>query len=172
MFMGLTLQEWAAVGTIVSPVVSLFALGTVIIAWRQLRQSREGARTNDVNAIYRSLLEQALRFPEFVSPRAEIVNAELKEFDGDPKEFHRYEAFVDLMLTTFDEMQSTKVDPHMRDYMVEWVACHSTYLDSKHFRKNFSTHLSETLRKLVQTGIEFDKTRSARQDRANERNVA
>ena len=157
MFLGLTLEQWAFVGTIANPIISLLALAAIVVAWQQLRETRDASAVAEANAIHRSLIEKSLEFPKFIAPNPETVNTKDEEFDCDEDEFRRYESFVELMLTTFEELAPTYSDKGTQKYMVQWLAQHRKYLDSNYFRVDFWDQLSPQLQNLVEAAIEYDK---------------
>jgi hypothetical protein len=168
----LSLDDWSKIGTIAGSVFSFLALGAVVLAWRQLTASKEeltASKEDAANAnaagMQTALLVQALEYPQFIAPEDEHVNVADEEFMGKTIEFRRYEAYVELVLTTFEYLvQSYADDKPTRKYMIQTLSLHYKYLDSGYFRKYFLEQLSPELRKLIEDGIKYafhEEVRSA-----------
>jgi hypothetical protein len=148
------------VAAIVTSVVAVWAL---LFAKQQLKQAENASVQSAINtaieaatAIYRSLLERALEYPDFVAPDSSLIDTEHETFNGSQKEFRRYEAFVDLMLTTFEAMIQLPIDKIMESYIVQWLSEHRTYLLSDYFSRLFRKMVSDQLWLLVEKGTQIE----------------
>jgi hypothetical protein len=168
----MTLQDASHLADIATAIatatMSIAAILALLFARRQLRQAEVARHSSEQNslgaaavAIYCSLLDKALEYPEFIAPDHSIVDTELETFNGDQKEFRRYEAFVDLMLTTFDAMIQLPTDEVMESYIVQWLSEHRTYLLSDYFSRHFMNGhfgkmVSDKLWLLVEKGAQIE----------------
>jgi hypothetical protein len=162
--MTLTLQDgpqWTDVMTALATLAtSVAAVVGIFFAWSQLRQARNAAKEATASAIYRSFLERALEYPDFVAPVPSYVDTEKETFKFDRGEFRRYEQFVDLMLTTFEEM--IKVPRKKRgeefalvdNYINGWLFDHRQYLQSRYYERRFRKMVSDELWKRIQTAAD------------------
>ena len=152
----LSLDDWSKVGTIAGSVFSFLALAAVVLAWWQLKTSKDDAANANAAEMQSALLVQALEYPQFIAPEDEDVNVADEEFMGEAIEFRRYEAYVELVLTTFEYLiQSYADDKPTRKYMIQSLSLHHQYLDSSYFRKEFLDQLSPELRMLIEDGIKY-----------------
>jgi hypothetical protein len=144
------MTAFATLATSVAAVVAIF------FAWCQLRQAREAAKEATASAIYRSFLERALEYPDFVAPVSSHVDTEKETFRFDRGEFRRYEQFVDLMLTTFEEMIKIPREKRgddfvlVNNYINGWLFDHRQYLQSKYYERRFRKMISDDLWERIQ----------------------
>jgi hypothetical protein len=119
------LSQLASVATALIAVLGLAGV------WFQLRTTRHAAAETAATNLYVSLLTHALNYPQFVAPNESLIDTHSETFDGSGEEFRRYEVFVELMLTTFDELlRLYPQDTSNRNYMLHWMGEHYKYLDS------------------------------------------
>jgi hypothetical protein len=150
-----------ALASIITCAVALWAL---LFARRQLKQAEDaatqmtqGSATERAVATYRSLLEKALEYPDFIVPDPALVNTKDKTFNGSKIEFRRYEAFVDLMLTTFEGTIWLSIKEGITEsYILQWLRDHHTYLLSDYFKDNFSRMISAELQQLIEKSREIE----------------
>jgi hypothetical protein len=183
MISSLTLQDWAhvaeifiALGTAATAVVAAAAL---LFAKRQLRQaeladaqSTQDRALADTMGTYRSLMEKALEYPEFIAPDPSLINVTLETFDGSEKEFRRYEAFVELMLTTFEAAEWLPQSEFWTSYVVQWLGEHETYLASDYFKNNFQAQISPELERLLKKAFGSESVRKQKRTRRHARKAA
>ena len=95
-------------------------------------------------------------------PHKESVHIKNQTFGKSEKEFRRYEAFLDLMLTTFDEMKRLgRTDEAVEDYMGSWIEPYVNYYESQYFKDNFGKQLSPNLKILIATATKRAKAHRA-----------
>jgi hypothetical protein len=132
----------------------------IIFAWCQLRQARGAAKEMTASAVYRSFLERALDYPDFVAPVSSHVDTEGQTFNCDRREFRRYEQFVDLMLATFEELIKAQRKTRagkitLTDHYVNgWLFDHKQYLQSTYFERQFRKMVSEELWQRIQNATD------------------
>jgi hypothetical protein len=152
--------HWTDVVTAVATaVMAIAALGALCFARRQLREAQNATKERNASAVYRSLLEKALEYPDFVAPDPSDVNLGEGTFRGERGEFRRYEQFIDLMLTSFEEVIKlrhrgkfelpckgrSEGDGLSDSYINGWLFDHRVYLQSKYFEQHFRTMVSDEL---------------------------
>jgi hypothetical protein len=147
----MTLEVLGQIATILTP---LIAIGGLIGLGCQIRAAREAAADTTAAQFYRQLISKALRYPQFVAPEQKKVDTKNETFDGDRIEFRRYEMFVDLLLTTFDQMRELRKPDRATDlYMLQWIGEHRELLASDYFRENFWDQLTAPMQKLVEQAL-------------------
>lgn len=113
---------------------------------RQIKASNTATATQ----FYTELLSKALEYPQFIAPNRQSVHVKNEKFGTSKKEFRRYEAFADLMLTTFGEMKRLgRTDEPLEDYMESWIVPHLPYYQSEYFKTNFEKQLTPKLKQLI-----------------------
>jgi hypothetical protein len=154
----MTLESWVQIATIATPIIAFLGLGGI---WFQVEASRKASASSAATQFYTQLLSKGLKYPQFVAPDPTLIKINLSEqtFDGNEIEFRRYEMFVDLMLTTFDQMLlSGESNNAIDNYMCQWIHEHKTYLNSDYFKKYFSAQLGPALSELVRRGINYKES--------------
>jgi hypothetical protein len=154
----MTLESWVQIATIATPIIAFLGLGGI---WLQVEASRKASASSAATQFYTQLLSKGLKYPQFVAPDPTLIKINLSEqtFDGNEIEFRRYEMFVDLMLTTFDQMLlSGESNNAIDNYMCQWIHEHKTYLNSDYFKKYFSAQLGPALSELVRRGINYKES--------------
>jgi hypothetical protein len=128
--LGLNL-DWSGVGALITAIIAAIA---ILVALRELSAARDAA----ANEIYREFLTQSMQFPEFICPDKKFVNPEKQLFNGNDVQFWKYEVYVDLMLTAFEELfELTPHDPQLMKYIGGYLYSHERYLTSKYFTSHF-----------------------------------
>lgn len=141
----MSLQDWAHVAEITT---SVAAISGLFFIWLQIRAASDVADSASAFESYRQFLSAALSHPQFISPENKL-NVKDGTFDGKEVEFLRYEAFVDMMLSVFDEMLHSASSKEANKYMKGWLREHRGYLDSCYFKKNYKDELSPELLQLI-----------------------
>jgi hypothetical protein len=142
----MTLQDWAYVGEIATPIVAFVGL---FFLWLQIQAGQQTADRASAFENYRQLLLAAQKYPQFIQPEDERLDVTNQKFDEKVDEFRRYEEFVDLMLFTTEEFLDSPSGEPFYEYMKDWSEVHQKYLRSDYFRKHFKNQLSERLQRLV-----------------------
>jgi hypothetical protein len=143
--MQITLEDWARLGEVATPIIAFVGLSVV---WWQIRAAQQVADRASAFESYRQFVCAAQEHPQFISPDSRL-DVKAEKFDGSGDEFRRYEAFVDLMLSTFEEMLYSAPCRESTKYMNNWLSEHRAYLDSPYFNENFRAELSEKMMRLV-----------------------
>jgi hypothetical protein len=127
-FLGLPL-DWAGVGAMITAAIAGIAL---LYAGKELRS----ARTHTAQDIYKEFLIRSLEHPEFICPEPEEVDPDRQLFGKNSDRFWRYEVYIDLLLTAFEQLFEIEGDNRqLENYIGGYLYSHEKYLQSEYFKQ-------------------------------------
>ena len=148
-FLGLDL-DWSGVGAMITATIAAIAL---FYAGKELR----AARAQTAQDIYKEFLIKSLEHPEFIYPDSNKVNPDGELFDGKSDLFWRYEVYVDLMLTAFEQLFEIQgPDEQLQKYVGGYLYCHEKYLLSDYF-KQFIDEMDKSFWDFIIEAIALEK---------------
>jgi hypothetical protein len=126
---------------------SISALIAVALTLTQL----QGNRTYHATVHYLSQCDVALANPQFSNPELGKLDLRTKTFDGEPKEFERYEWYVARLVYTLDSAMRQAPFQQWRQVALTQLANHEHYFASEYYAKQgYLKHYSGRMRKLIQ----------------------
>ena len=132
-----TFLEWFA---------SISARVAVVMTLLQMH----GNRTHQAALHYIGQCDAALRDPQFSSPDLGKLDLRDRTFDGDKREFERYEWYVARLVYSLDA--AIRIAPFQRWGAVAMtqLAVHKQYFTSDYYAKqNYLKHYSPRMRRLI-----------------------
>jgi len=132
-----TFLEWFA---------SISALVAVVLTLTQMH----GNRTHHAVIHYLSHCDVALREPQFSNPELGKLDMRGRTFDGDKREFERYEWYVARLVYSLDA--AMRIAPFQRWGAVArtQLAVHKQYFASDYYAKqDYLKHYSPQMRRLI-----------------------
>ncbi len=128
-----------------------FASAGVLSAMLLTLMQMHGSRTYYAAMHYLNQCDVALREPQFSNPALGLLDLEARTFDGEKREFERYEWYVARLVYALDA--AIRLAPFQ-----QWVAVAKTQLAShrKYFasdyyaRQDYLQHYSTRMRRLIQ----------------------
>jgi hypothetical protein len=133
-----TFLEWFA---------SISALVAVVLTLTQMH----GNRTHHASLHYIGQCDVALREPQFSNPELGKLDMHDRTFDGDKREFERYEWYVARLVYSLDA--AIRIAPFQRWGAVArtQLAVHKQYFASDYYAKqDYLKHYSPRMRRLIQ----------------------
>ena len=132
-----TLLEWFA---------SISALVAVVLTLTQMH----GNRTHHASLHYIGQCDVALREPQFSNPELGKLDLRDRTFDGDKREFERYEWYVARLVYSLDA--AMRIAPFQRWGAVArtQLATHKQYFTSDYYAKqDYLKHYSPQMRRMI-----------------------
>ncbi|HTT99925.1 MAG TPA: hypothetical protein VMF58_17890 [Rhizomicrobium sp.] len=134
----LTFLDWFA---------SVSALIAIALTLTQLF----GNRTYHATVHYLSQCDVALANPQFSNPELGEIDFNGHTFDGDAKQFERYEWYVARLIYTLDAAMRQAPFQQWGQVAKTQLAYHKRYFASEYYAKqNYLKHYSGRMRKLIQ----------------------
>jgi hypothetical protein len=126
---------------------SISALIAVALTLTQL----QGNRTYHAVVHYLSQCDVALANPQFANPDLGKLDLRAKTFDGEAKEFERYEWYVARLVYTLDAAMRQAPFQQWKQVAKTQLADHKHYFASEYYAKqDYLRHYSGRMRKLIQ----------------------
>jgi hypothetical protein len=126
---------------------SISALIAVALTLTQL----QGNRTYHATVHYLSQCDVALANPQFSNPELGKLDLRTKTFDGETKEFERYEWYVARLVYTLDSAMRQAPFQQWAQVAKTQLANHKHYFASEYYAKqDYLKHYSTRMRKMIQ----------------------
>jgi hypothetical protein len=126
---------------------SISALIAVALTLTQL----QGNRTYHAVVHYLSQCDVALANPQFSNPELGKLDLRAKTFDGEAREFERYEWYVARLVYTLDAAMRQAPFQQWRAVAQTQLANHKRYFASDYYvKQDYLKHYSGRMRKLIQ----------------------
>jgi len=110
-----------------------------------------GNRTYHAVVHYLSQCDIALANPQFSNPDLGKIDFDGHTFDGDAKQFERYEWYVARLVYTLDAAMRQAPFQQWRQVACTQLAYHKRYFASEYYAKqDYLKHYSGRMRKLIQ----------------------
>ena len=132
-----TFLEWFA---------SISALVAVFLTLAQMH----GNRSHHAALHYTGQCDAALREPQFSNPELGKLDLRAHTFDGEKREFERYEWYVARLVYALDGAMRLAPYQQWRAVAKTQLASHKQYFSSEYYvRQGYLAHYSRRMRKLI-----------------------
>ncbi|HEX4295441.1 MAG TPA: hypothetical protein VHZ29_15000 [Rhizomicrobium sp.] len=126
---------------------SASALTAIVLTLTQMH----GNRTHYAALHYLGQCDVALANPQFSSPELGKLDLRSKTFDGEAKQFERYEWYVARLVYVLDAAMRLAPHQQWRQVALTQLANHKHYFASEYYAKqDYLKHYSARMRKLIQ----------------------
>ena len=127
-----------------------FASVSALIAVALTLTQLQGNRTYHAVVHYLSQCDVAMANPQFANPELGKLDLRSKTFDGEPKEFERYEWYVARLVYTLDAAMRQAPFQEWKAVAKTQLANHKHYFASDYYAKqHYLKHYSPRMRKLI-----------------------
>jgi hypothetical protein len=128
-----------------------FASVSALIAVGLTLTQLQGNRTYHAVVHYLSQCDVAMANPQFSDPELGKLDLQTKTFDGESREFERYEWYVARLVYTLDSAMRQAPFQQWKAVAHTQLAAHKHYFASEYYAKqNYLKHYSPRMRKLIQ----------------------
>jgi hypothetical protein len=127
-----------------------FASASALIAAALALLSLQGSRTHFAASHYLSQCDVAMREPQFANPELGKLDLRAKTFDGEAKQFERYEWYVARLVYALDAAMRLSPLEQWGAVARTQLANHKHYFASDYYAKaNYLKHYSARMRGLI-----------------------
>ena len=132
-------------------VLDFFASASALIAIVMTLAQMHSNRTHYAALHYLSQCDAALANPQFANPELGKLDLRAKTFDGEAKQFERYEWYVARLVYVLDASMRLAPFQQWRQVALTQLANHRHYFASEYYAKqDYLKHYSTRMRKLIQ----------------------
>jgi hypothetical protein len=127
-----------------------FASASALIAAALALLSLQGSRTHFAASHYLAQCDVAMREPQFANPELGKLDLRAKTFDGEARQFERYEWYVARLVYALDAAMRLAPLEQWRAVARTQLANHQHYFASDYYaRQNYLKHYSVRMRGLI-----------------------
>jgi hypothetical protein len=132
-------------------VLDFFASASALTAIVLTLTQMHGNRTHHAALHYLGQCDVALANPQFSNPELGKLDLRSKTFDGEAKQFERYEWYVARLVYVLDAAMRLAPHQQWRQVALTQLANHKHYFASEYYAKqDYLKHYSARMRKLIQ----------------------
>jgi hypothetical protein len=132
-------------------VLDFFASASALTAILFTLLQMQGNRTHYAVQHYLGMCDVALANPQFSNPELGKLDLRSKTFDGEAKQFERYEWYVARLVYVLDAAMRLAPHQQWRQVAKTQLANHKHYFASEYYAKqDYLKHYSGRMRKLIQ----------------------
>ena len=127
-----------------------FASASALIAAALALLSLQGSRTHFAASHYLSHCDVAMREPQFANPELGKLDLRDRTFDGQKRDFERYEWYVARLVYALDAAMRMAPWQQWAAVTQTQLANHKHYFSSDYYtRQNYLAHYSPRMRRLI-----------------------